>query len=60
LLIFVRKTSVGSNFSQITWKKKSIFNWQDCFAILPVGFMDNAMFVLEIVNITYSVLVFPG
>jgi hypothetical protein len=26
----------------------------------PVGFMDNAIFVLEIVKITYLVLVFPG
>jgi hypothetical protein len=39
---------------------ESIFNGQDCFASLPLGYMDNAMFVLEIVNITYSVLVFPG
>jgi hypothetical protein len=29
------------------------------FASLPVGYIDNAMFVLEIVKITYSVLVFP-
>jgi hypothetical protein len=39
---------------------ESIFDWQECFACLPVGYMDNAMFVLEIVNITYSVLIFPG
>jgi hypothetical protein len=32
----------------------------DCFANLPVAYIDNAMFVLEIVKITYSVLVFPG
>jgi hypothetical protein len=33
------------------------FNGQDCFASLPAGYMDNAMFVFEIVK-TYSVLVF--
>jgi hypothetical protein len=30
------------------------------FASLPVGYMENAMFVFEIVKITYSILVFPG
>jgi hypothetical protein len=29
-------------------------------ANLPVGYMDNAMFVLEIVKIINSVLVFQG
>jgi hypothetical protein len=33
----------------------SIINGQVC---LPAGYKDNAMFVLEIVKITYSVLVF--
>jgi hypothetical protein len=27
--------------------------------LLIVGYMDNAMFVLEIVKITYSIYVFP-
>jgi hypothetical protein len=40
--------------------KITIFSGQDCFVSLPVGYMDNAMFVLEIVKITYSVWVFPG
>jgi hypothetical protein len=36
-------------------KIESIFNGQDRFACLPVGYMDNAMFDLEIMKITYSV-----
>jgi hypothetical protein len=32
-----------------------MFDRQDCFASLPAGYMDNAMFVLEIVKTTYSV-----
>jgi hypothetical protein len=33
---------------------ESIFNGQDCFASLPAGYMDNAMFVSEIVNISFQ------
>jgi hypothetical protein len=40
---------------QINWE---IITGQDCFASLPAGFMDNALSVLEIIKITYSVLVF--
>jgi hypothetical protein len=38
---------------------ESVFKGQNCFACLPAGYMDNAMFVLEVLKITYSVLVFP-
>jgi hypothetical protein len=34
-----------------------ISDGQDCFASLPDGYIDNAMFVLDIVKITYSILV---
>jgi hypothetical protein len=32
---------------KLNWNNRVNFNRQDCFASLPVGFMDNAMFVLE-------------
>jgi hypothetical protein len=35
-----------------------IFNGQDCFASLPACYVANAMFVLETVKITFSVLFF--
>lgn len=39
---------------------ETIFNWQNCFASLFVGYMGNGKFVLEIVTISFSVLVSPG
>jgi hypothetical protein len=38
-------------FNKLTWNDRFIFNWQDCFASLPVGYMDNVINVLEIVKI---------
>jgi hypothetical protein len=34
-----------------------MLNGEDCFASVPAGYVDIAMFVLEIMKITYSVLV---
>jgi hypothetical protein len=56
LLSFIRQKNVKVIFNNLTWNNSVNF----CFVILPVGYTDNAMFVLEIVKITYSVLVFPG
>jgi hypothetical protein len=41
-------------FNKLLEQIESIFYGQDCFACLSAGYMDNAMFVLEIMKITYS------
>jgi hypothetical protein len=60
LLILLEKKMLEVIFNKLLEKIESIFKGQDCFASLTVGYIDNAMFVLEIVNITLSVLVFQG